>query len=303
MNQDDLHLSERLRAAFEVEMSDETRERQLSAISAALNEEPSRVPAALPLVAHWRRRFAAFIAAATIFTPAAVAVAAEGALPGDMLYPVKQTTEDLRSVIDPTIAAKHRIDEADRMHENGFPVAQLETALTEADRAIADVGDPDDLRARFVEVEDNMGMDHMTASDWRDEIVGTPTNDVAGVPEGEGRNVDDPDDRLFDERPEGATLSDRAGDVESHDQDMMPNGDMGSDDEMDAGDTGNDATYHEGTNGSDTSTTTLGATTTTTTAGTTSPTSTMWDSGSESWSDPDNGDANNDPGSDGNWSP
>lgn len=299
MNQDDLHLSERLQAAFEVEMSDETRKRHLSVISAALKEQPSRVPTVHPLAAHWRRRFAAFVAAATIFSPAAVAVAAEGALPGDTLYPVKQMTEDLRSVIDPTIAARHRIDEADRMHEVGFPIDQLETVLTKADRAITDVGDPDDLRARFVEVRDNMNMDYMTASDRRDESVSTHTSDVTDMPEGDDR-VDDRDAGMIDEMPEGATQMDHSGSRDSQDQDTMSNGDMGPDGDMDARDR---ATSDEDAMESDTSTTTVGATTSTTIAGATSPTTTMWGSGSESWANHDNGDTGYDPDPDSNWSP
>jgi len=299
MTHDELHLSERLQAAFEVEMSDETRKRHLSVISAALKEQPSRVPTVHPLAAHWRRRFAALVAAATIFTPAAVAVAAEGALPGDTLYSVKQMTEDLRSVIDPTIAARHRIDEADRMHEAGFPIDQLETVLTEADRAITNVGDPDDLRARFVEVRDNINMDYMTASDRRDESVSTHTNDTTDMPAGDDR-VDDRDAGTIDEMPESPAQMDHSGSLDSQDQDMMSNGGMGPDGDMDARDR---ATSDEDTMESDTSTTTVGATTSTTIAGATSPTTTMWDSGSESWADHDNSYTGNDPDPDSNWSP
>ena len=149
----DDRLRDRLRSAYRIEMGDETRRRQLAAIAATLQEGPDVVPAAAP----WRRRLAALVAAATALGPAAVAVAAEGSLPGDLLYPVKRVTEDLRAVVDPTVVARHRLDEVERLAERGDPAADLSVLLDEADRAIDDTGDPPELRDRWRAVAERLG--------------------------------------------------------------------------------------------------------------------------------------------------
>ena len=175
-------LTARLQGAYSTEMADDTRRRQLSTISAALKMPPVTSTAAVPVSLRVRRRLAALVAVATVLSPAAVAVAAESSLPGDALYPVKQITEDLRSVVDPTITARHRLDEADAMSDRGFSVAAVENILREADAAIVDAGNPPDLRSRWIDTRERMGMDQQIDGIGSDMTIVPPTADTPKKP-------------------------------------------------------------------------------------------------------------------------
>ena len=202
MKHDHDQLGDRLRAAYRIEMSDQTRQRQLAAISSALKEAPAITHAATPAAARWRTRLAALVAAATVFTPAAVAVAAESSLPGDPLYPVKQVTEDLRAVIDPTIVARHRLDEAERMHDRDRPVTDIVVILDEADRAITDAGDPPDLRDRWMDMTDRMGHDSDTADTPHDQDRRRDTDgDGSATTDGDVPHDPMTDDPMTDQTP------------------------------------------------------------------------------------------------------
>lgn len=199
MTMDDRQLTERLESAYRIELTDDIRHRQLSAISSALEAPPVVVDAAPPASMRLRRRFAAIVAAITVLSPAAVAVAAEGSLPGDTLYPVKQVTEDLRSMVDPTIAARHRLEEADRMHEAGFPPAIVRDVLSEADDAITVAGDPPDLRIRWMDARDRMDVSHGT-----DGIAGTPPDEGGQItPPAQGGVTGHDGDRMVDDTRNG----------------------------------------------------------------------------------------------------
>ncbi len=212
----DGQLTARLQGAYRIEMTDDTRHRQLSTISAALKTPPVATSGvAVPVSLRLRRRLAALVAVATVLSPAAVAVAAETSVPGDALYPVKQITEDLRSVVDPTVAARHRLDEADAMHDRGFSDTDVERVLREADTAIVDAGDPPDLRSRWMEARDRMGMDHPLAD--------TDT-DIGTVPP----TLDTPT------RPGTGEMTDRGGDPVTG---IMPNDDGAPDDRSPGDDT------------------------------------------------------------------
>ena len=174
MTTDDRQLTERLQDAYRIEMTDDVRRRQLDTITVALTAPPVVPVAPAPVALRLRRRFAAIVAAVTVLSPAAVAVAAESSLPGDTLYPVKQVTEDIRSMVDPTIAARHRLEEADQMHTAGFPTSVVQDVLNDADEAIVIAGDPVDLRARWMDASARMDVDHMDG-----EMATTaPLNDV-----------------------------------------------------------------------------------------------------------------------------
>ena len=156
MNLNDRRIAARLRSAFEIDMGVDTRERQLTEVATALRNPTGTGRSRVHIFAIWRRSIATLLVAATFSTSAAVAVAAEGTLPGDMLYPVKHVTETLRSAVDPTVFARNRIDEADRMNEMGFSSDELEIVLIDADHAITDVGNPDELRSLLIDVRKAM---------------------------------------------------------------------------------------------------------------------------------------------------
>ncbi|MDH4308657.1 MAG: hypothetical protein OEX04_14405 [Acidimicrobiia bacterium] len=88
-----------------LDIPEATRMRHLAAIEAALRRRPRR-----------RIAVAAFVAA--VLVPS-TAFAAEAALPGDLLYPVKRALEPVIGLVDADIAATHRIDELERLMARG----------------------------------------------------------------------------------------------------------------------------------------------------------------------------------------
>ncbi len=60
------------------------------------------------------------------------ALAAEGSLPGDVLYPVKQVTESVRSVFDDEVVAEHRVEELDDLVRRDRPTIEIDEQLVEA---------------------------------------------------------------------------------------------------------------------------------------------------------------------------
>jgi hypothetical protein len=147
------HRLERLRA-YEVDVDETVARRHLDAIHAALAEAPD--PAAVPLAVassprrRLRQRAAAALAGLVLAgAPVGAAVAAEGTVPGDLLYPVKQVTERLRSVVDHDIVAQHRIDEFETLLDRGADEATLARQMTRARLALDDLGDNEELQLRF----------------------------------------------------------------------------------------------------------------------------------------------------------
>ena len=132
-----------------VEVPDETREAQWTAIAQALEDVPARsqVPR--------RRRVAVWVAAAFSIGLPAAAVAAEGTVPGDFLYPVKLVVEPVRSLFDPDVAAVHRVEELERLFESDALVSDIDRALNQAERAVDDAKSPE-LTQRVERVRDQV---------------------------------------------------------------------------------------------------------------------------------------------------
>ncbi|MCL1595098.1 MAG: hypothetical protein M3132_12180 [Actinomycetia bacterium] len=170
---DDRQLTTRLRSAYGVDMDDAAQRDQIATIASVLTTLPPESPVASTMLERWRTKIVALIAAVSLASPVAVAVAAEGTVPGDVLYPVKQVTEDFRSVFDPTISARHRIQEAEQMHESGHPSTEVDAVLTDADNAIDDIGDPVELRSQWAETRDRIMM-----SDEHENTPYTTSDDV-----------------------------------------------------------------------------------------------------------------------------
>lgn len=98
-------------AALGTEMPRDVRVRHRSEIAAALRD-------AAPIVRRRSRRRGFRVAAISgllVVLPVGMAVAAEDALPDDVLYPVKLATEPLIAFVDDDIVATHRVDELTRI--------------------------------------------------------------------------------------------------------------------------------------------------------------------------------------------
>jgi hypothetical protein len=98
---------------------------------------------------------AVWVAAAFSVGLPVAAIAAEGTLPGDLLYPVKVAVEPIRSVFDSDVAAVHRVEELERIAESDAPESDLEQAIDRASAAVDEAGTPE-LEQRFERVRDQI---------------------------------------------------------------------------------------------------------------------------------------------------
>ncbi len=145
-------------ADLEIEIAPETAQRHRAAIEAELKS-----PSPIPVRRMRRRRRPTVILAivALVVLTAAGALAAETAVQGEPLYPVKQVTEWARTWIDATVPADHRIEELDRMIDRRANQEEITDQLQRAEDAVADVADRDAVlvdrldraRDRIVDVE------------------------------------------------------------------------------------------------------------------------------------------------------
>lgn len=138
---------DRLSSAYTMEVDPETRERHLVEMGAAIRTAP---PAQVPVGFGLRRRVAAAVAAIFIVAPAGMAIAAENAVPGDFLYPVKEITERVRSYVDQDIEATHRVQEVERLVFLRAPSHVVARAVERAESATLQFAESDDLRMRLV---------------------------------------------------------------------------------------------------------------------------------------------------------
>ncbi len=124
-------MNDRLKA-LRIEISDETRDQHLGEIRANLARH-RRHP-------RGRRRLVLAVAMLLVLQ-AGVVWAAEGALPGDLLYPVKVAYEAPRSLFDPDVRLRHRVEEAERTVD--VAPDRVADAITRADRVIDQSPDSD----------------------------------------------------------------------------------------------------------------------------------------------------------------
>ncbi len=130
-----------------VEADQDLRERQLTEIRREIRTAPRR-----------RVRMGRYLAAAAIVTIPSVAIASNGSLPGEPLYPIKLLVEPLVRVFDRHVVADHRIDEVEILIRRGADDAvirrQIDIARVEVDR----IGD-EAVRHRLTDRLDRMVRD------------------------------------------------------------------------------------------------------------------------------------------------
>lgn len=188
-------------ADLHVEIAPETATRHRAAIEAELKS-----PSPIPVRRMRRRRRPTVILAivALVVLTAAGALAAETAVHGEPLYPVKQVTEWARTWIDPTVPADHRIEELDSLIDRRASQQAITDQLQRAEDAVADVVDSD---ATLVDRLDRA----------RDRIVDVETD----APDSDQPGRDDPPESDNSDRPSDSTLppSERPGDRDEGEQD------------------------------------------------------------------------------------
>src|SRR4051794_18849132 len=160
--------------------------------------EPTVAPV-IPLTSRRRERRLATLAAAVVIVggSAGVAAAAENALPGDPLYPVKRGIESAQVSLNSSDAAKGhdlinqagtRLDEIDGLIGQGDSTAQITDTLASYQRTAADGADllflayqrggsPDDLAG----LRDELASQHAQLADLADQAPPTAQPDFAAA--------------------------------------------------------------------------------------------------------------------------
>ena len=181
---------QRLATAFRVEIDPQVQERHLAEVNAALIQPP-----ASPSLGRnaRRRRLAGALAAATlVLAPTAMAVAAEGSLPGEALYPMKQATERIRGLIDGDLVATHRVEELEALVEGEAPDELVFEASDRATRAVAELDDSGDLDRRLERAQEQVRErartrdEGETGPEGTDEGAGEPGGNDHAPPNGTG---------------------------------------------------------------------------------------------------------------------
>jgi len=176
-------------ADLHIEITPETATRHRAAIKAEL-KSPSPIP-----VRHMgRRRRPTLILAivAVVVLTAAGALAAETAVHGEPLFPVKQVTEWARTWVDPTVPADHRIEELESLIDRRANQDAITDQLRRAEDAVADVADNDAVL-----------VDRLNRA--RDRIVDVDV-DVEDTPVSDQPARDDPPQSDGSDRPSDSTL-------------------------------------------------------------------------------------------------
>lgn len=136
-----------------VEMHSDIATRHVASIETELLSPGPALPPRRPR----RRRIGALVLAGLlVLIPAAAAIAAEDAVPGEFLYPVKRTTEWVRSLVDPTIDARHRIQELETVVGRGGPLQEMTGRLADAEESVRDRPDSTGLIDRIDDARERM---------------------------------------------------------------------------------------------------------------------------------------------------
>ena len=167
-------------AAFRIVISDDTRERQLAVIADAVRNPP---PVRTSKRLGFRRRWAVAIASLTaVVAPVGTAVAAEGALPGEVLYPVKQVSEQVRAIFDDDLVATHRVEELERLLDVGADPALVAETSARAESEVASLDDPGELGPRLVRAQERVRLRIRQGGGTGEGLGDGPANEPTGSP-------------------------------------------------------------------------------------------------------------------------
>lgn len=125
-----------------------------------------------------RRLSTVLVTASLVVLPTGIALAAEGSVPGDVLYPVKKVTEQIRSLVDDDVVAEHRIEELEKLVAAD---ASAEVIAEQVDRAAVAV--------------DRLPAGHQLGSRLDQATAGVAVDRVVDDPPGPGGGGVDPIDK------------------------------------------------------------------------------------------------------------
>lgn len=206
----------------EVTVPETTRDRHLSAI----RQELAAPAAGVSWGVSWFGRHRAALAwlTAGITALPAAAVASQGSLPGDFLYPVKRAIEVVAEPLLPRIEAEHRVDELERLAEAGVAHDIVERAIQAARMAVAETG-ADDLATRIEEILEEAPDPLVVAPGGDQETATTTTTGPVTTTSIPAAVADDDDD--------SSTSSTTTTTVEDRDDDHSDEDDSSKDDPTD----------------------------------------------------------------------
>lgn len=145
-----------------VKVDESTKDLHMMAISRAITAEAAPRRSRLRLIA---------VATATVLLVPVMALAAERAVPGDFLYPVKQVFEPVVAVFDSDVAATHRVEEVELLYERDAPSDVISDHVDVARDAVTD-HDPDrHLTDRIERVVSDLAHRDAAHDDRSDEPV------------------------------------------------------------------------------------------------------------------------------------
>jgi len=194
-------------------ISDEARAAHLNAISEAIESAPAVVPTvrsrwSMPL----RRRITGLLVATMTLGPAGVAFAAQGSLPGDSLYPAKRVVERVQAVFDPSVPARHRLDEVSGLISRGDDSSEVARALQEAAAAVAAAPDAEALSGALEALQQEVEPNQAEPVD--EKAVGTAGSSVEPSEESTTEPSEVSDAEQIDGFEESATEVPEASDTE-----------------------------------------------------------------------------------------
>ena len=164
-------------SGWKVPVRRQAAERHLAVIEATLDEQPRPTVAMRPRMP---RRLVYVTAALVIaILPTGAAIAAEGSVPGDFLYPVKRVAESIRSVWDSDVVARHRVDELQALVDRGLDVQLLTDAIADAQHEVDSLVTDHPLRDRLTDLLESDRLTDAAPTDQAPSKAAVPTDQAA----------------------------------------------------------------------------------------------------------------------------
>lgn len=196
-------------AAFRIEVDDEARSRDLSAIGDELRRRP-------PYRAPGRSRWTLGAVVAVLLAGPVAAGASDDAAPGDLLYPLKLATEPIVQLFDRDTVAEHRVEEVAVLVDRDSEDEVIEERIAIARDALAETDVP------RLEQELDRIVDRWIADRPEPMVVDDPTPTTVPPQDESGPDLGDraPEPEPLDTPRTTSTtaVSDQAGDTQPPDR-------------------------------------------------------------------------------------
>ena len=181
-------------ASFRIQADERTRARDLEAIRTELQ----RTSSGRGVV---RRRWTLGVVVALILAGPAAAIAADDALPGDLLYPIKLVAEPFVQLFDTDVVVEHRIEEVAGLVDRESDDVVIQERIDIARRALAGTNAPL-LERELDRIVDRWAGDRLTPPDGRTDQPSTPNTRSRPAP-----TTSVPRDRASEPAPDGPPVS------------------------------------------------------------------------------------------------